>query len=330
MVVSALLLVAGLIIVLTLTLVDDGRSTTGARQSMPKSELTNEEKIHVYDEHDDFSEFEVDDIDTFEDIPDALFDVVIPFHPKDLDILPLCVDSVVTFVKGVGTIYIITPYPRSIQRQHMFHQAAKRVRIVDERDVLDCSKQDLEQAFSNKSFQVGWYLQQLLKLYAFRIPHIRSRYVCVDADLVFYQPVEFVDKETNQMLFALRERGINDQYVSSAQYLLPELQFHHSSAIIDHMIFDADIVKDMLSRVETQHPHLPFWKLVCEAAKRTKNRCGFSEYEMVFAFVKQYYPQAYRLRPLRYLATGNRLPDKTNVDLVVYHSWMGKEYTVNT
>ena len=71
--------------------------------------------------------------------------------------------------------------------------------------------------------RVGWYLQQLLKLYAsFVIPNLTSNVLVLDADAIFLNPVHF----TNFQYAALFNPGVecDPPYFDHATRLIPNFK----------------------------------------------------------------------------------------------------------
>ena len=108
------------------------------------------------------------------------YDVVIPLGPNDEDIVPLCIQSVRRYVWDVRRIYVVS------HRQIDLSGA-----IVVNESIFPFTKADIQPYI--KKGGVGWYLQQLLKLYSPSvIEGIHENVVLVDADTVFSKRVSFI------------------------------------------------------------------------------------------------------------------------------------------
>ena len=91
---------------------------------------------------------------------------------------------------------------------------------------------------SERKPQVGWYYQQLLKLYAaFVIPDISSNVLIVDADTIFLNPVHFLNAQHAGLYNPGTE--YNPPYFEHAAKLIPNFKklFPQHSGISHHMLF---------------------------------------------------------------------------------------------
>ena len=62
-------------------------------------------------------------------------------------------------------------------------------------------KKSICDKFGNES-RSGWYLQQLMKLYAgFYVPNIMNKYLVIDCDTFFLKPTRFIEPETGKCLY---------------------------------------------------------------------------------------------------------------------------------
>jgi len=104
-----------------------------------------------------------------------MFDIVIPVGPNDSNILKHQIEYTKKNIVGYRKIYIIS-YDKSIN--------VDGCNIISE-DIFPFSLKTVAQ-FHGKTSRNGWYLQQLLKLYAGTIiPDILDKYLVIDADTFF-------------------------------------------------------------------------------------------------------------------------------------------------
>ena len=208
-------------------------------------------------------------------------DVVIPCHNKDADNLSLCIAGIRNNVRDVRRIIVVSDtkftnhaewfpehnYPFS------FQEVKKQLRQVTS-------------GATTKLYHVGWYLQQLLKLYApFVIPNISENVLVIDADTTFLKPVTFIDEDG----YALYSVGseYHKPYFYHAQRMLPSLKkvFPEYSGICHHMLFQREPLLQLFNEVEEFH-RKPFWKIFCRMVDETMiNGSGASEYEIYFNYV---------------------------------------------
>ena len=170
----------------------------------------------------------------------------------------------------------------------------------------------------------GWYLQQLLKLYAGKcIPNILDRYLVIDSDTFFLRQTTFV--ENNKCL-----------YNYGTEYHKP--YFHHmekldkdftridnkKSGICHHMMFQKKYVGEIMKKIEKTHNDLfynVFLKLVTDT-----NKSGASEYEIYFNYMLKFYPNKIKIRKLEWenVCQINNLENNNNLDYISYHWYLRK------
>jgi hypothetical protein len=215
-------------------------------------------------------------------------DVVIPSCEKDLDTLELCIEGVKKNCQNIRRIIVVSkkklsksaewfsedsfPFNKNDVALHIFNGDAERAKVYA----------------NSPDSRVGWYYQQLLKLYApFVIPEISSNVLIVDSDTVFLRPVSFIDETTGGGL-----------YNPSGEYHMP--YFWHAkrlsggtinrlypefSGISHHMLFQRDVLRNLFEEIESLHK-ITFWKAFCKAVDIGEiHTSGASEYEIYFNYV---------------------------------------------
>jgi hypothetical protein len=117
------------------------------------------------------------------------FDIVIPLGPNEITRINEQIQHVKKNVIGYRNIYIISFQPNIIVDGCI---------IIDER-IFEFKKNDIASYFvryNGKNNRNGWYLQQLLKLYAgFTINGILDNYLVIDADVFFLNKTSFLEKD---------------------------------------------------------------------------------------------------------------------------------------
>src|SRR3990167_6051734 len=115
-------------------------------------------------------------------------DIVIPVGPNDHEKVKLALNNAMKYVQGYRNIYLICPDDMDITCDR------ENVTIIRESS-FPFSIKDVANAHGT-SFRNGWYLQQLLKLYAIRIlPNSPNFVLIIDADTFFLRPVCFTKKD---------------------------------------------------------------------------------------------------------------------------------------
>lgn len=119
--------------------------------------------------------------------------------------------------------------------------------------------------------RIGWFLQQLLKVYAGRVFGLRD-YVLLDSDLIWFNDVKFIAPRNNS---SPNYRGNTYYYATSNQYhpsyiaTLPRisgLPLHEHkpvfrSGIVHHMVIVKSVLDSLIDSSEAKHG-LPFWQIL--------------------------------------------------------------------
>lgn len=240
------------------------------------------------------------------------FDAIIPYHCKDAPILPYCIEGLRRNTQGLRNIYILSKEePEDIENIIWIPEST-----------FPFSFEDVIIHISSTNGRHGWYYQQLLKFYAYRIiPDILPMFLIVDSDVVFMRPIEFCRGE--KILFD--HGGIHvPEYFAHMGRLLPK-GFDNNlkeAGTTDCMMYMKDILDDLFRRVEGAHG-CPMWKAMLTCVDpENYNKSGMSEQEIYFHFAMIYYPQLYELRLLR-KTYGVNLSDlrRKDVDFLSFHAW---------
>lgn len=218
-------------------------------------------------------------------------DVIIPFIQKDKNIIQICIRSCFQYVPNVRNIYVITNKYIKINISNV---------IIINEEIFPFTIKDVY-TYTHNRHRCGWYLQQLLKLYSFKIiPDLTENFLVLDADTIFVRNIDFF--KDGKTLFN-----------TSAEYHLPYFKhikkfspfiykkYKQHSGICHHMIWNKRILKRLFSLVEKQH-RSSLWKafLRCIDPKEIAGS-GASEYEIYFNFVFIYFPTFVAIRTLQHL-----------------------------
>jgi len=232
---------------------------------------------------------------------DDIFDVVIPVGPNDISVIHNQLEYTKKHIVGCRNIYIISNDVRN---------DISGVIFIPE-SIFPFSKQSLAE-IHGADVRNGWYLQQLLKLYAgFCISGILPRYLAIDADTFFLKPTRFV--ENGMTLFNPATEN-HRPYFDHMLRLHPSLGRNHTiSGISHHMLFTTAYVKELFDIVEAHHKTV-FWKAFLEQVDpnmRHGSYSGASEYEIYFNFMNNYHPNSFIVRQLHWTNAG-RLEHELN------------------
>jgi hypothetical protein len=253
-------------------------------------------------------------------------DVVIPCTDKDLPTLEMSIQGIKENGKNIRRVVIISSEKLS-DNAEWFNETDFPFQKYD--IAVSLFKGDTAKAseyLKTPNNRIGWYYQQLLKLYApFVIPNISSNVLIVDADTVFLNPVYFISPlgkalynpshEYHPPYFChmakLTERGVKRLY-------------NQFSGISHHMLFQKEILQELFNNVESIH-NKAFWDAFCSCVDDNEvYYSGASEYEVYFNFVLSK-PDIAEIRPLQWATI--RLEDiphhkKTSLHYISSHSWM--------
>jgi hypothetical protein len=207
------------------------------------------------------------------------FDVVINVGPNDIGIIGKQVEFTRKNITGKRNIYIVT-LPQYIEQLSNLESC-----IVIDETIFPFNYNMIHTTIGvNSTPRNGWYLQQLLKLYAgLVIPNILDRWLVIDADTFFLQPTQFI--EDGKCLYAYGTEN-HKPYFDHMSRLLPGLhKCVDKSGICHHMIFEKRFMTELFDRVEEIHKK-PFWHafLSCVAPSEYAGS-GASEYEIYFNYM---------------------------------------------
>lgn len=240
-----------------------------------------------------------------------IFDIVIPVGPSDIEIIHKQIEYTKTNIIGYRNIYIIS-YDNSL--------------IIDgcitiSENIFPFSLNTVCQ-IHGKSTRNGWYLQQLLKLYAgCVIPNILDKYLVVDSDTFFLKPTYFY--ENGKCLY---NYGIeyNEYYFTHMKSLHPDLVKvdSHKSGICHHMLFETKYVKDLLLKVQLIHSDY-FYNVFLKNVVHV-NGAGASEYEIYFNYMLSNYPDNISIRPLKWKNSDTMDDINNDYHYISYHHYLRK------
>lgn len=268
---------------------------------------------------------------------------------KDDYVFQRGISSAMKHLVDVDKFYIITPSKEELEKKHETLVSTGRVIFVAEQTfhvggtnltgelvhttmynyVKDRGQYPLRNEsdpasrfsqFEHKMNQkIGWYLQQLFKIYAGRMLNLDT-YVLLDGDCVWFRDVKFIaDKQTSLTA------PFKYNYASSTQihgaYLATTTRIagvpiitnfrnqKHKSGVVHHMVLVKEVLDDLFSAAEKLHGNKPMWKIMLSESAREMtchspkaNVCSdgstLSEYELYFNYAQAKFPQTVHHRPL--------------------------------
>jgi len=247
-------------------------------------------------------------------------DVVYVVHSKDIGPLEWSVRTLLCRCPDLRRIHVVSDDSASVHSlvsslnegassgegtlSHGKEQEeGQRVVWVDEK-VFPFNVNDVARHFSCHN-KCGWYLQQLLKMYAGRVIPGLLDYLVVDADVVWFKELTMIAGRGDD------GRPSRFYYDTAAQHVAPYFQqinrltggqVHRVdralSGVSHHMVFKLDVLEELLKHVEKLHDK-PFWKAVLDTVD-PKAGSGFSEYELYFNFALLYHTETAEVRHLTF------------------------------
>lgn len=236
-------------------------------------------------------------------VNDAI-DVVIVTHPKDTDTLDMCIEGIRENCRNVRRVIVVSSIKLTDEAE-WFDETKYPFSLHDVLTAIgngDTAK--AERRFKHHWRPPGWYLQQLLKLYApFVIPGISSNVLVVDADTIFMNPVEFLN-ESFGGLFCTSDLRAKSHYLKHAERLVPgyERVYPRVYSVCHHMLFQKPILQELFRIVE-QHHQTTFWNAFCSCVDFEDNG-GASEFEIYYNFALRTTKQV-DLRKLKWKNSGS-------------------------
>ncbi|KAJ8600981.1 hypothetical protein CTAYLR_006325 [Chrysophaeum taylorii] len=201
-----------------------------------------------------------------------------------------------------------------------------RVRWLDETGTFPFNYTSIRRALEVRSvrtgsetyaYAVGWYLQQLIKLYCGRaingwdaLPDADT--LVIDSDVVFFRDVAFAERSRREERCATTYRYAfsREHHAAYAQTNAKLLGFEHPSprplsGVAHHMVFRADVVASIERAVARRHG-LPIWAALLDPDRGILEKPQantFSEYQLYFHFAGHKFPDSILVRQL-YWANG--------------------------
>lgn len=237
------------------------------------------------------------------------YDVCICYHPKDKVVFDYCIASVRNFLSDANTIYVIAKENPEVEDIEWIPESLYPFSKEDVGTIIQCNN------------RVGWYYQQLLKLYCYRILPSKSEHILIlDSDVIIKESISFFD-ETKIFLSVSPEN--HGPYFSHIKKLLDLEKQTEYSGIVHHMMTKRDHMEILLKDIEQKH-HEPAWKaMILTVNPEDYKQSGMSEYELYFNYCLKKFPDEYKLRKLPFANCSSFQEFSQRKEaLVAIHSWL--------
>lgn len=219
-------------------------------------------------------------------------DAVVLTTAKDTRAFIKSIQSGLKHLVDVNIFYVVTPDPDKLLKS-MNGFMDPRVKFINEgifpfhySNVSDVMFESVRQKglypmTGSSQFEktiygrIGWFLQQLLKLYAGRVLGLND-FVLLDSDIVWFKDIKLVAGPV------IAKPGSASNYTGNRYYYTTSSQYHGAylatlprisgvpllpdqpvwrSGVVHHMTVVKAVMDDLITRVETLHG-IPFWKVL--------------------------------------------------------------------
>ena len=217
------------------------------------------------------------------------FDIVIPVGPNDNSVIRSQLEYTKKNIIGYRNIYLISKTSLEVDGCKYISEDSFPFTI------------DTVAKYHGKSSRNGWYLQQLLKLYAGNvIPGILETYLILDSDTFFLKPTTFLENGSSKPMYAYGNE-YNIPYFSHMAKLDPSFKkINEKSGICHHMIFQKKYLDEIFALVESRHRGQFYEAFLKEVAAKDFLHSGASEYELYFNYMLQRHPSEIIIRALKW------------------------------
>lgn len=234
-----------------------------------------------------------------------IFDIVISVGPNDKDIIHKQIEFTKKNIIGYRNIYLICYNPNIIIDGC----------ITINENIFPFLQENVSKIHGQLN-RNGWYLQQLLKMYALIIiPGILDKCLVIDADTFFLKPTTFI--KNNKCLYNFGSE-YHKPYFKHMLKLDEELikVYNNKSGICHHMMFEKIYINKLINKIEKKHNdkfYNIFLKMVTDV-----NNSGASEYEIYFNYMFKNYIDKVEIRELKWSNT-NTLNINNDFHYISYH-----------
>ena len=207
---------------------------------------------------------------------DKEIDVIIPVIPKDLKILPYCIEGVKKNIKNkIRDIYIIGPNKIELRDFASRHN----IIFIDETKVLGFSPNDVNYITTSGENRSGWLFQQFLKLSG-NVGEC-DNFVTIDSDHILIKPHVFLTSDNKYVFY--RSQEFHLQYLLTNYKLLGLFNIPYLSYVSHKMIFNKKLLTQLKKTIEDRSG-LSWIETIKNNINKT-DASSFSEFELYANFV---------------------------------------------
>ena len=238
-----------------------------------------------------------------------IFDIVIPVGPNDKDIIIKQIEYTKKNIIGYRNIYLICYDPNIIIDGC----------ITINENIFPFSLETVSNIHGELN-RNGWYLQQLIKLYALiTIPGILERCLIIDSDTFFLKPTIFINN--NKCLYNYGTEYHRQYFEHMLKMDKDLIKIDKTkSGICHHMMFEKIYINELINKIEKKHNdkfYNVFLKMVTDF-----DGSGASEYEIYFNYMLKNYSNKISIRPLKWINSTSINHINSPYDYISYHWYM--------
>ena len=227
------------------------------------------------------------------------FNVIIPAAYKDFEFLQKTIKYVSLNIKPQKIFLIIDT--RLIKFLPKKVKSNTLVKVLDEDGLLenlsfDCVKNTLVN-HGAPAKRTGWFLQQFIKLgFALSEYCDTDYYLSWDADTLPLRNIEFFTSDGKPIFTKKKEH--NQAYFDTLSKILELGEYADFSYIAEHMMFNKNVMKEMLGDIEKSPIDGDSWYEKIINATNPEDVNSFSEFETYGNFCLNHYPNMYATQVL--------------------------------
>lgn len=227
------------------------------------------------------------------------FNVIIPAAYKDFEFLQKTIKYVSLNIKPQKIFLIIDT--RLIKFLPKKVKSNTLVKVLDENGLLenlsfDCVKNNLVN-HGMPAKRTGWFLQQFIKLgFALSESCDTDYYLSWDADTLPLRNIEFFTSDGKPIFTKKKEH--NQAYFDTLSKILELGEYADFSYIAEHMMFNKNVMTEMLGDIEKSPIYGDSWYEKIINATDPTNVNSFSEFETYGNYCLNRYPGMYAIRQL--------------------------------
>ncbi len=175
-----------------------------------------------------------------------MYDIVIPYHPKDRKTMPLCLEQIGRHLRGYRHVYVVG----ETALQETFMVGLRELPEPDHQHI----KHYLQMRKSPFVDRAGWIFQTLLKLQAKKyIPDLLPEYLVVDADVLFLRHVPFFEEEGDTSgpgpWFQYNHWARHEQYADVYERLTGKRYLPAHGFVMHHMMYRQERLDEMIEHI---------------------------------------------------------------------------------